>query len=320
MWKHLLTLATLLTSVTIAKPAFAEVILQEECRQGECFQTKFIRKVASEQSATGTFYTIETAKRSWRYGEQPGNTWSEPEINYVNCSIAKPAYIFTGIQGDIIVHFLNPGTRFEPSFTQASQEMYWVTCHNFIGPFRSPNTSMTAHAFRLGYPLTLEIHQVELGSDSELRQIFGISQREFDISSIDIGNRYLLRELSPNIESLHGSVVGDVFAYPNFWISLMQQEEQKSLWFSIGIGHQGQQGIFQLIDKADFPALRRGQSFAKPCTYNGTSDPEIFAIVHYTNTEYWTQIVQAWRANRSTWKIEPISTEGIRCYNRSWGV
>jgi len=34
MWKHLLTLATLLACLPIAKPAFAEVILQEYCRQG----------------------------------------------------------------------------------------------------------------------------------------------------------------------------------------------------------------------------------------------------------------------------------------------
>lgn len=43
----------------LAQPAFAEVILQAQCRQGGCFQTKFIRKTASQQSATGMFYTIE---------------------------------------------------------------------------------------------------------------------------------------------------------------------------------------------------------------------------------------------------------------------
>ena len=38
MWKRLLPFATLLASVTIAIPAFAEVILQEFCRQGGCYQ------------------------------------------------------------------------------------------------------------------------------------------------------------------------------------------------------------------------------------------------------------------------------------------
>ena len=323
MWKRLLPFATLLASVTIAIPAFAEVILQEFCRQGGCYQTKFIRKVASEQSVTGTFYTIETASRNWKDTAQPTNNWSEPRVSYANCSTTQPAYIF--ISGEnYVVHLLNPGNRFDPSFIQASQEMYWVICHNFVGPFRSPNTSMPEHARRLGYPLNREIDQLELSSEAELRDFFGISQHESNqsnISSIEIGTRYLIRELPPSIEFLHSSVVGDVFVYPSFWISLVQQEEQESLWFSIGIGHQGQQGIFELIDTADSPELKPGQSFAiMGCTYNDIPDPEIYAIVRYTDTEYWTQIVQAWRANRRTWQIEPISTEGIRCYNRSWGV
>ena len=132
MWKHLLTLATLLACLPIAKPAFSEVILQEFCRQGGCYQTKFIRKVASEQSISGTFYTIETALRSWKHGEQPRNNW-ETKISYANCSTIQPAYIF--ISGEnYVVHHLNPGNGFDPFFIQASQEMYWVTCHNFVGP------------------------------------------------------------------------------------------------------------------------------------------------------------------------------------------
>jgi hypothetical protein len=180
----------------LAQPAFAEVILQEYCRQGGCFQTKFIRKTASQQSATGTFYTIETASRSWRDTEQPRNNWSEPNISYANCSTTRPAYIFR-TEDTYYVHRLNPGSSFDPFFIQASQEMYWVTCHNFVGPFRGPNTSMTERARQLGYPLNLEINQVELASEAELRQFFGVQELVQQTDRLSINSSRLCCMIHP---------------------------------------------------------------------------------------------------------------------------
>ena len=183
-----LKLSTLKTSIIsglgllcfLAQPAFAEVILQHFCRRDICHQTKFISKTAPRQSATGTFYTIETADRSWRYGEQPGNTWSEPEISYVNCSTTRPAYIFSLPSFSyLFVHLINPGEPHQQFSMSGSEEMYWVTCHNFVGPFSDYDTGesfMTERARQLGYPLNLPLDQLEADSEAELLELFGVSQ------------------------------------------------------------------------------------------------------------------------------------------------
>ena len=49
-------------------------------------------------------------------------------------------------------------------------------------------------------------------------------------------------------------------------------------------------------------------------------DWEIVTLAKKTNTEFFTEHKQAWRANKETEVFEPISTEGISCENDSYGI
>ena len=57
------------------------------------------------------------------------------------------------------------------------------------------------------------------------------------------------------------------------------------------------------------------------CSINdGPIDPEIEAVLGNQETEFITDIRQAWRANRQTRQLEVLSTEGIACENPGWGL
>lgn len=57
------------------------------------------------------------------------------------------------------------------------------------------------------------------------------------------------------------------------------------------------------------------------CAIADRPDAEIIAIAkHDGKTQYSTDILQAWRANRTTKKLESISTDSIKCEDRGWGV
>jgi hypothetical protein len=85
--------------------------------------------------------------------------------------------------------------------------------------------------------------------------------------------------------------------------------------------------IIEIIDAVRVPAdnirlepVQSGQYVvaAGSCLISGTPDPEILAIVRQTNDEYFTDIRQAWRANRETLRFENISIADITCQNSQY--
>jgi len=56
------------------------------------------------------------------------------------------------------------------------------------------------------------------------------------------------------------------------------------------------------------------------CERDGKSDETIIAIVKTTDTEWYTNVKSAYRANLSTGRFEKTSIKGIRCVNEGWGV
>lgn len=57
------------------------------------------------------------------------------------------------------------------------------------------------------------------------------------------------------------------------------------------------------------------------CEINRKLDPELVVIAKYEqDKEYITQIIKAWRANRSIKKFQEIPPQNIRCINPGWGV
>ena len=205
MWKHLLSFITAVTCLPIAQAAYAEVLFSPTCRQGHCFQSKFIRKVAAEESTTGTLYTVEIASRSWPMGTEPPSIWNSPGQSYVNCSKFQPAGIFKSSFGEedvFVVHLLDPDTLTPALFMIGSYEVYGTTCHNLVGPFSfSESLNPISNATQsLGYNPFLRERQVTINSLDLLKpnpssRVYQSRQGKFsfsyplgyviDISSID---------------------------------------------------------------------------------------------------------------------------------------
>ncbi len=154
-------LGVCLTCALPIQAAIADVILPGRCHMGLCWENKLIRKELLRQNSRGKLYAVELASRSWNMDTQPPNRWEAPKTSYVYCSTTRPAFIFNS-DGTYLAHLLNPGGS-PFGYEMSSYPIYWATCHNFVGPdFFSEE--MTARAIRLGYPLSLEIRQVELSN------------------------------------------------------------------------------------------------------------------------------------------------------------
>lgn len=135
-----------------------------------------------------------------------------------------------------------------------------------------------------------------------------------------IGTRYVGGSMPDGIMNIGGWVIGDFQAEPSYWLSHVQQGDQRMLWFEIAVGRQGNQAVFEVIDTANLPPMRPDEFLAMVCQINQMDDPELVAIAQDADTAYFTRLSAAWRANRSTGRLEPISTENLRCYNPAWDI
>lgn len=76
-----------------------------------------------------------------------------------------------------------------------------------------------------------------------------------------------------------------------------------------------------VTDQMPFPQTPRGQEVVfSSCELNGELNETIIAVVKVTDTEWYTTVRQAYRANLNTGRFEKISTKGIRCLNEGWGI
>ncbi|MCU0548740.1 MAG: hypothetical protein MUC48_05275 [Leptolyngbya sp. Prado105] len=98
---------------------------------------------------------------------------------------------------------------------------------------------------------------------------------------------------------------------------IVQHDQTQMLWLGRVLPwQQGGAVPRKVVDVLEFPILTQSQKIRYAfCRLNGIPDREIFAIVEPSNTEFHTNIHQAWRANTKTEKIEPISPEGVTCEN-----
>ncbi|MGG6263321.1 hypothetical protein ACQ4M3_41105 [Leptolyngbya sp. AN03gr2] len=96
---------------------------------------------------------------------------------------------------------------------------------------------------------------------------------------------------------------------------LVQRGNTRMVWFNRALPwNRGGAVPVRVVDVMELPTFPKSQAlhFAF-CRLNGVNDREIFAIAEATDDDIRTNIVQAWRANTKTEKIEPISTKGISC-------
>jgi hypothetical protein len=71
------------------------------------------------------------------------------------------------------------------------------------------------------------------------------------------------------------------------------------------------------INKKDF----QGKKITEYCSTKKGWSTEIIALVNNTNTEFYTKILKAWRANRKSEKFEKVRPKKIiNCGNESFGI
>lgn len=56
------------------------------------------------------------------------------------------------------------------------------------------------------------------------------------------------------------------------------------------------------------------------CERDGSPDASIIAVVKTTDSEWFSNVQTAYRANMNTGRFEESSIKGVRCRNEGWGV
>jgi|SRR5690554_1733853 len=71
------------------------------------------------------------------------------------------------------------------------------------------------------------------------------------------------------------------------------------------------------IDKKDL----KNRNLTKYCSTKNGYDSEIIAIVKDSNSEFYTNIIKAWKANRKSGKFEKVNKRKItKCGNENYGI
>jgi hypothetical protein len=117
-------------------------------------------------------------------------------------------------------------------------------------------------------------------------------------------------------------LIGQLTAPPIYAVSVVTQGSQPVLWFEQVVAANASGVTSEVLDVINLPNLSDSEELVGTggeCQQNGVADPEVIAIAHYTETEFLTQISQAWRTNRSTGKFETVSPAEVRCQNPGFG-
>ena len=106
---------------------------------------------------------------------------------------------------------------------------------------------------------------------------------------------------------------------PVFGVSIHVARGRRLLTFARVVRQSRQLPVWVTLDAAWLPPLRRGFRIASRCRYERTVDEQVLALVRYTDTNWFTDVRAAWRANPGTGRIEVADTRGLSCENEGWG-
>ena len=109
---------------------------------------------------------------------------------------------------------------------------------------------------------------------------------------------------------------------PQYAIAFANNDE--SIFYLL-VNHGTQKGARQIISdvlEINRTAIRPNRKITEYCETSQGADPEIFALVKAKgNPEFYTKIIKAWRANRTTGKFELANPKKIkRCGTESFGI
>lgn len=127
--------------------------------------------------------------------------------------------------------------------------------------------------------------------------------------------------LSNGVVESGGALIGDV-ADTSYALSFVSRGHNDMLWLEHVTGGTNRHIRWRVDAVFNLPVLPRGQVLAwgASCAVDGTNDPEVVAAVVHADTERYTQIVRAWRADRQHHTFRSIDTRGITCENEGYGT
>ena len=126
------------------------------------------------------------------------------------------------------------------------------------------------------------------------------------------------------------SIPGGFIEQTGYVLGIMEEEEYiinhvtkaklQLIWFCLLVNRDiDGMPILKIIDIIQLPEIQEGEELLMgTCQYKDEVDPEIIAIIKYSNSRIQTIVQKAWRANRATKKLEKISTESVICFNESY--
>jgi|GEM_PF-4856928 len=152
-----------------------------------------------------------------------------------------------------------------------------------------------------------------------------ISTREPTRAASYVGYEYegvLPNDTMPNgVLDAGGALIGKV-GDTSFALSFLSHDATKMLWLEHAIGGANGHIRWHVDAVLGLPTLPHGQVFVwgASCAVTGANDPELIVAVVDTDTERYTQIVRAWRADRRHHTFREIGTRGITCENEGYGA
>lgn len=149
-----------------------------------------------------------------------------------------------------------------------------------------------------------------LGNDPKYSKYYGITYRSLNE----------IKEFS-KFKDIGGALIGEKLPQTDFGISHYSKGPIDLIVFEKIITSAQGKVSFRLLDILEIRGLKKDQGIAYgTCRKDGKPDCEIIAIYKYEDSEYFKNVIKAWRANRKTGQIEPADIQGVDCINDSWGV
>lgn len=110
--------------------------------------------------------------------------------------------------------------------------------------------------------------------------------------------------------------------YCDYSIGVLENVKQRILYFGKLVPNSNaKKAQWLIIDEMSYPVTQLGfQVIYGLCERNRKIDETIIATVKSTDTEWYTTVKLAYRANLKTEHIEKISINEIRCLNEGWGL
>ena len=172
----------------------------------------------------------------------------------------------------------------------------------------------------------------DIQADSNASAVLPTSKQDSKVSSY-IGMRHVgddLSTLSVDFERSGGWIVHAIGSSEplRYGISIAEKDNAIYIFFEDMVERRDGIPVWEILDVATTPSSNIAPSdpqgdyyFYYGCSISGSRiDPEVVAIIGNQDTEFITDIRQAWRANRQTRQLEALSTVGMACTNPAWGL